>query len=246
MIQSCTVEAAGPLLTDVIHEVQRLLDFLYPHAAAVLALNKALREYSHQQPANISLWDGDDICQLARGQCKWPQLCGLSLQSVKHSRPYHVTRLMRLPYLLSASWRQLKSLNLSDCCLGDEGVVSFSKGDWPLLETLDLSKNGLENDNIQQLTCADWPLLHSLNLLDNRLTTAVILILVQSNWSLQALYLDQLDSDEDLGFGPCKQMVEAQWVNLKRLHLVRCYPGDGGLSMLLAAGLEQPPAPVSR
>ncbi|DBB18275.1 TPA: hypothetical protein ACH3X3_003236 [Trebouxia sp. C0006] len=69
MFRSCIVEAAaGPLLTDVIHEVLRLLDFLYPHTAAVLAVNKALREYSHQQPANISLWDGDDIWQLTRGR----------------------------------------------------------------------------------------------------------------------------------------------------------------------------------
>lgn len=73
MIQSCTVEgAAAPSLTDVIHEVPRLLDFLYPHTAAVLAVNRALREFSHQQPANISLWDGDDICQLTQGRCEWP------------------------------------------------------------------------------------------------------------------------------------------------------------------------------
>jgi len=219
MIQSCTLEAAaGPLLTDVIHEVPRLLDFLYPHTAAVLAVNKALREYSHQQPANISLWDGNDVCQLTRGRCKWPQVRGLSLQSVERSRQDHIASLMRLPYLLSASWPQLKSLNLSDCCLGDEDIVSFSQGDWPLLETLDLSKNGLQNHNIQQLTCADWPLLHDLDLRDSRLTTAVILILVQSNWSLQALYLDQLYLEEDLGVGPCKQMEEAEWVGLRRLH----------------------------
>ncbi len=118
MIQSCTLEAAaGPLLTDVIHEVPRLLDFLYPHTAAVLAVNKALREYSHQQPANISLWDGNDVCQLTRGRCKWPQVRGLSLQSVERSRQDHIASLMRLPYLLSASWPQLKSLNLSDCFL---------------------------------------------------------------------------------------------------------------------------------
>ncbi len=236
MIQSCTEEAAaGPLLTDVLHEVPRLLDFLYPHTAAVLAVNKAWREYSHQQPANISLWDGNDICQLTRGRCKRPQLQGLSLQSVKHSRPDHVTSLMRLPYLLSASWPQLRSLNLSDCSLGDEDIVSFSQGNWPLLETLDLSKNGLENNNIEQLTCADWPLLHELNLLHNELTTEVILILVQSNWSFQALYLDQLGFDEDLGIVPCKQMVEAQWVNLRRLHLIDCCLNDDGLSMLLTA-----------
>ena len=63
MTQSSTVEAAaGPLLTDAIHEVPRLLDFLYPHTAAVQAVNRALHEYCHQQPANISSWDGDDIC----------------------------------------------------------------------------------------------------------------------------------------------------------------------------------------
>ena len=237
MFRSCTVEAAaGPLLTDVIHEVLRLLDFLYPHTAAVLAVNKALREYSHQQPANISLWDGDDIRQLTRGRCKWPQLQGLSLQSVKHSRPDHAGRLMRLPYLLSASWPQLKSLNLSDCWLGDEDIVSLSQGKWPLLESLDLSKNGLEDHCIQQLTCADWPSLHDLNLRKSNLTTAVIPILVRSSWSFQALYLDQLDAEEDMGAGPCKQMVDAQWVNLKRLHLAHCFPDDGGLSMLLTAG----------
>ena len=72
MIQSCTVEvAAAPSLPDVIHEVPSLLDFLYPHAAAVLAVNRALREFSHQQPANINLWDGDDICQLTQGRCEW-------------------------------------------------------------------------------------------------------------------------------------------------------------------------------
>ena len=102
MFRSCTVEAAaGPLLTDVIHEVPRLLDFLYPYTAAVLAVNKALREYSHQQPANISLWNGDDICQLTRGRCRWPQLRGLSLQSVKYSRPDHDAELMRLIHPVS-------------------------------------------------------------------------------------------------------------------------------------------------
>ena len=142
---------------------------------------------------------------------------------------------MRLPYLLSASWPQLKSLNFSDCSFRDQDIVSFNQGNWPLLESLDLCKNGLQNHNIEQLTGADWPLLHDLNLCDSRLTTAVIPILVKSNWSLQALYLDHLNSDKDLGVGPCKQIVEAQWVNLRTLHLIQCYFGDDGLSMLVTA-----------
>ncbi len=45
-----------------------------------------------------------------------------------------------------------------------------------------------------------------------------------------------MDAKEDLGVGPCKQMVDAQWVNLRRLHLAHGFPDDGGLSMLLTAG----------
>lgn len=145
---------------------------------------------------------------------------------------------MRLPYLLSVSWPQLKSLNLSDGSLGGQDTVRFSQGNWPLLETLDLSNNGLQNHNIQQLACTNWPLLHDLNLRGSRLTRAVIPILVKSNWSLQALYfgLDvELDVDEDLGVESCKQIAEAQWVCLRRLHLIQCYPDDDGLSMLLTA-----------
>ena len=130
---------------------------------------------------------------------------------------------MRFPYLLSVSWPQLQSLNLSDGSLGDQDMVRFSQGNWPLLETLDLSNNGLQSHNIQQLACANWPLLHDLNLRGSRLTRAVIPILVKSNWSLQALYLDldvELDVDEDLGVESCKQIAEAQWVCLRRLHLI--------------------------
>ena len=79
-------------------------------------------------------------------------------------------------------------------------------------------------------------MLHDLYLCDSKLTTAVIPILVQSHWSFQALYLDRLDLEEDLGVEPCKQMVEAKWAGLRRLHLAGCYLGEAGLSILLTAG----------
>jgi len=130
-----------------------------------------------------------------------------------------------------AKWPQLKSLNLSDNNIGDQGLAMLSTKDWPLLENLNLSNTKLTLKGIKVMTHeSKWSHLRCLNLSYNEINDEGLEILSHKDWSL--LEKLNLSNSKITSKGVDVLVNKMNLANLKRLDISYNKIFDEGLEIL--------------
>jgi len=137
-----------------------------------------------------------------------------------------------LPALALADWPFLENLNLSKTNLslqGVEAILDLSK--WEQLKSLDVSQNELFDEGLSTLALVDWPLLESLNLSQVECSPKGVEALVnQSKWS-QFKHLD-ISNNEIFDEGVAV-LTLAEWPLLEELNLKNTKITQKGLEILV-------------
>ncbi len=201
-------------LSDVLHEVPRLWDFIDGKGHRVLLgtsskvrkhaceLVTKIRPSSYEQPPDISHLTSS----------RWTQLQVLDV-SGSYMDPHQTAQLS------SGAWPHLRSLTLARgrplmwTC--NENVFREFKGKWPLLESLIIVFNKVDIAQVKALTEIEWPNLKTLCVEPD---SDAIQALMQGKWpQLRDLSLGNGLSDDGLQhFSECRRST------LERLQLLHC------------------------
>ena len=208
---------------------QRWIEDCNINHASVVHLTAANWRQLQHLGLNCNCLTAADICHLSKAN--WPHLRSLHLEGTFCNSVRRINGSILqadsfdeplspifMQSLISASWLQLETLDLSHCKLQAAEMAQLQLSCWPLLQELDLSGNVLSSEGFASLSAVEWPKLQSLNLADTNIGAVGMSHLALARLpSLTALDLSRnlcLDSHV------IARLVKAQWVStIQKLNL---------------------------
>ena len=150
-------------LSDLIHQVPRLLELMPSGCLAVLiATSTTHRSQIHNYVISITITDPSHASDLI--SCSWPRLVKWTLadQDSHRIQDIHVTCDMTVAaasVLAKASLLSRWELQLEGIQLNAATAAEIAKGDWPFLVGLYFGHARLTRAVVQELVAANWPAL---------------------------------------------------------------------------------------
>ena len=177
----------GMPLTDLLHYVPRLADFLPPQTfRSLLSCNKQTRDVVHDKAVKV-------IIHLDTSSMRH----GLALQTVKLLSQGSWTRLQHIEFECTPShderyWKCRTQLRLP-------AVSELIKASWPDLTTAAFRPGTLDNRAVARLATANWHALTTLHISDTALSPASMDALCTATWPLQTLPQKHLSIQQGYG-----------------------------------------------
>jgi len=179
-------ECALTSLSDLIHQVPRLLELMPTEClAALIATNTVHRSQIHNHVTSITISNSNHASDLI--SCTWPRLAKWTLadQDSHRIQTIHVTCDMTVAaasVLAKASMLSRWQLQLRGIELSAASAAEIAKGDWPSLVGLYLWRAKLTRAVVQELLAASWPTLTVLSSVEMPMDLGVLSLLSQACW----------------------------------------------------------------